>query len=333
MIQAWCVSNRLNGIERIPTPKIPITIDHAFELLSNVSTHKNQNMVHKVRVLAKESEKNKKCFIVVGVACVLSKLFSEVSSSSIDLLQEIISTMECFLPLEYDAYTYLASRESLHNITSVLKFGDLNARLNAIEVLKEVLSNLRHVANAANNTHGLVEELVKVVEARVSSKATKMALVVSYYMISFNKNIGIKFVELGFVHMIIELIVDADKSTCEKALIALDVVCSSEKGREEAGSHALCVAVLVKKMFRVSDMATEFVISVLWKLCKGCRGGEVLKEAMEVGGFQKILLLLQIGCGLKTKERATELLKLMNDFRGKFECVDVMDFKGLKRSF
>ena len=98
--------------------------------------------------------------------------------------------------------------------------------------------------------------------------------------------------------------------------------------------------VLVKKMFRVSDMATEFVVSALWKLCKnykeeeeeGERRGGCLVEALQVGAFQKLLLLLQVGCGGSTKEKATDLLKLLNGYTSRAECIDTMDFRGLKRS-
>lgn len=61
--------------------------------------------------------------------------------------------------------------------------------------------------------------------------------------------------------------------------------------------------------------------------------GKALIEALQVGAFQKLLLVLQVGCSDETKDKATELLKLMNPYRAELEdCVD-SDFKNLKRSY
>jgi len=77
------------------------------------------------------------------------------------------------------------------------------------------------------------------------------------------------------------------------------------------------VPVLVKKIMRVSESATVYSISAILKLCKyGRRNeGRVLVEALQVGAFQKLLLVIQVGCGDGTKEKATELLKLLNPYR------------------
>lgn len=165
---------------------------------------------------------------------------------------------------------------------------------------------------------------------------TKTSLAASYFLISASEKSAARFVELGMVPLVLEALVDSDKAMSEKALAVFDAICSCEIGREAAYGHALAVPVLVKKMFRVSDAATEFMVSGLWKLCKNYKGEEgrgVLVEAMQVGAFQKVLLLLQVGCSGAAKEKATELLKLMNGSKEKFECIDVMDFKGLKRAF
>jgi hypothetical protein len=61
-------------------------------------------------------------------------------------------------------------------------------------------------------------------------------------------------------------------------------------------------------------MVTEFAVSAFWCLCRGADAGAAScrAEALRVGTFQKLLLLLQMGCGGVTKDRASELLKLLN---------------------
>ena len=122
---------------------------------------------------------------------------------------------------------------------------------------------------------------------------------------------------------------------CPTAPRLLDGLLLTSKGRDEAYAQALAVPVIVKKMQHVSDMATEFAVSALWRLCKNspAEGGGCKAEALQVGAFQKLLLLLQVGCGGVTKDRASELLKLLNGFRGSVECIETVDFRGLKRPF
>lgn len=342
LIQDWCVANRSLGVERIPTPKIPITTAQASKILSDVFMNpvRARELVEEVGRLAKESEKNRRCFASAGAARVLASLFGELAcNGSLDgVLEDILSAILCFLPLDYEACLYLGSRDSLNSLASIMKFGDIAARLNAVAVIKEVLSTSKETVQGASETDGLIEALVELIRKPVSARATKASLGASFFLVSNNERTAMKFVDLGLVPLVLEVLVDSDKATCEKALALFDAVCSCERGREAACGHALTAPLLVKKMFRVSDLATEFAVSALWKLGKNCRGEEIrsevlLIEAMQVGAFQKLLLLLQVGCSAGVKEKATELLKLMNGSEDKLNCIDVMDFKGLKRAF
>jgi hypothetical protein len=92
----------------------------------------------------------------------------------------------------------------------------------------------------------------------------------------------------------------------------------------------------------VSGLASELSVSILWKLFKNSQyrpedddaEGGVVVEALQVGAFQKLLVLLQVGCGESTKEKLKELLKLLNLCRVRLDCFDsTADFKYLKRSY
>ncbi|KAG8054270.1 hypothetical protein GUJ93_ZPchr0001g30658 [Zizania palustris] len=132
----------------------------------------------------------------------------------------------------------------------------------------------------------MCDTLVGLVTSPISSQATKAALVTTYYLVSASDRAAVRFAELGAVPAVVELLVDADNV-------------------ESARAHALVVPVLVKKMFRVSDMAMDFAVSALWRLCRasGAGAGACRAEALRVGAFQKLLLLLQVGCSGMTKEQ------------------------------
>lgn len=346
MIQDWCVENQSYGIERIPTPRIPVSSEQVSEMLSKITMASRRGdqvgcmeFVAKIKALGKERsrERNK-------TVSVLSAAFDTFSRASLDrnvaVLEEILSALTLLFPLEAEAGSYLGSANSLHCMVWFLKGGDLSGRRDAVLVLKEVLSlDDQHRIDALADVEGALEALVKLIKEPISPTATKASLMVIYHMVKSsygNENIIERFVDMGLVSLLLEILVDAERSVCEKALGVLDGVCGSEKGREKAYNiHALTVPVLVKKLLRVSGLATEFSVSILWKLCKNEKReeGGVIVEALAVGAFQKLLLLLQVGCGERTKEKATELLKLLNLHRDRLECIDSMDFKDLKRPF
>ncbi|EEE65449.1 hypothetical protein OsJ_20813 [Oryza sativa Japonica Group] len=259
MIQDWCVANRARGVERVPTPRVPVGEDDAEEVVAGVSA------------AARRGD---------AAACGAAGRNGQGAS------------------------------------------GGSPPPANG--------KPLRPIPRA----QGMCDALVGLVTSPVSSQATKAALVTAYYLVSSGDRAAARFAELGVVPAAVELLVDADKGTSEKALAVLDAALCADAGVESARAHALTVPVLVKKMFRVSDMATDFAVSALWRLCRAGAGAAPCRaEALRVGAFQKLLLLLQVGCAGVTKERASELLKMLNGSRGSVECIETVDFKGLKRPF
>ncbi|WOK94283.1 U-box domain-containing protein 21-like [Canna indica] len=354
MIQDWCVAHRSLGIERIPTPRIPVTPAQVLELLSGVSFASRRGhharcreLVGNFKALGKESERNRRCIVSGGGSRVLSACFSELATEACEksraaLMEDILSALTVFFPLDQNSCHQLGSHKSVDFIVSVLQSGDLDARLNAVLVLKELVSSLPpERIDVLAKTNGLIEALVKLIEKPISPRSTKAALVAAFHLITSGEKTAARFVEMGIIPTVLEAVVDSERSLCEKALAVLDGTLSCSRGREVAYGHALAVPVLVKKMFRVSEMATEFAVSALWKLCKnekkegGGRGrrGECSREAYQVGGFQKLLLLVQVGCNGATKEKVSELLKLLNGYRASLECAETMDFRRLKKSF
>lgn len=352
MIQEWCVENRSHGIERIPTPRIPVSSMEVVEMLDKISEAskiKDQSvcrkLVVKMKALSKESERNKKCFKSNGTGSVLAaafEAFSETSSQdeeNDDISKEILSALTLMLPLSVEAKSCLGSPSSLHCMVGYLTNSDLSSGWNSALVLRAIVSSDKRKVEALAEIEGALESLFKVVKEPICPAATRSSLIVIYHMVTSShpaKDMIIsRFVQMGLVSLLVETLVDADRSMSEKALGVLDGICDNEEGKEAVRDNSLAVPVLVKKLLRVSDLATEFSVSVLWKLMaigeSGEDGGGVLAEALQVGAFQKLLLLLQVGCGERTKEKATQAVKLLNLHRERLECIDSLDFKDLDR--
>ncbi|XP_065015697.1 U-box domain-containing protein 21-like [Musa acuminata AAA Group] len=346
MIQDWCVANRCLGIERIPTPRIPVTPTQVSDLLSEISVAcrrgdnaRCRELARMIKALGRESERNRRCIISGGAGRVLSNCFSELAAESLEnpragVMDEILAALAAFLPLDEGSYLQFASPKPLDSIVSVLKSADLEGRLNATLVLKELASSSTpDRIEVVARTDGLIEALVKLIEKPISPRATNASMVTAFFLVASSERIAARFVEMGIVPLLLEILVDSEKSMCEKALGVLDGVLSCSRGREMASAHSLAVPVLVKKTSRVADMETEFAVSALWKLCKNDDEGERVVEALQAGAFQKLLLLLQVGCKGTTKEKVSDLLKLLNRKKRSSECIETVDLRGLKRSF
>ncbi|KAJ6290785.1 hypothetical protein OIU78_026516 [Salix suchowensis] len=349
MIQDWCVENRSYGVERIPTPRVPVTPYEVSETCKRVydaakrgEQKKCRELVRKIKNWGKESERNKKCIVENGAGCVLSACFESFASvSNEDLLGEILSVLVWMFPLGEEGQSKLGSVQSLNRLVWFLTSGDLSARQNAVLVLKNLLALDQKHVNALVEIEGVFAGLVKLIKEPICPTATKASLMAIFYMTSpssFNEKMVPMFEEMGLVSVIIEILVDGDKSICEKALGVLDHICDCREGREKAYENALIVAVLIKKILRLSDLASELSVSILWKLFKNSKDrsedGGVVVEALQTGAFQKLLVLLQVGCGESTKEKLKELLKLLNLCRVRLDCFDsTADFKYLKRSY
>ncbi|QCE01147.1 U-box domain-containing protein 20 [Vigna unguiculata] len=342
MIQDWCVEHRSYGIERIPTPRIPVTpyevADTCTRILSaaqNGDENRCVELVRKIKAWGKESERNKRCIVVNGAALALANAFNIFSRGLVEknvvVLDEILGALTWMRPLSEDGRTVLGSVSSISCMVWFMNGKQLATRQNAALLLKEMR------VEALVKCEGVFEALVNMVKEPVGSSSLKACLSTIFKLVnssvSYRGRTCERLVELGLVSVLLEVLVDAEKGVCEKALGVLDCVCDCKQGLHMAKSNALTLPVVIKKLLRVSELSSSFGVSVLWKVCDKTEEG-MLVEALQMGVFHKLLVLLQVGCAEGTKEKATELLKWLNGCRSKAECVDSsLDFKHLKKPF
>ncbi|KAK9073613.1 hypothetical protein SSX86_007937 [Deinandra increscens subsp. villosa] len=346
MIQDWCVENRAHGVERIPTPRTPITSFDIMEICSKMMASASEgdgrrclDLVEKINVWAKESEHNKCLIKDNGLGYVLAASFESFSSLSFekheDLLKEIMLLLTWMSPLGIEGRSKLGSTQSLRSMTSLLSGDDLLLKKSCVITLKELLSTDQTHVNALINIDAFPEALINLINIPESVLVKKSSFSVIFHILSTQTGrdkFTSRFLDLGIVGLTLEALVEADKGLSEMALGVLDRFSDSNLGRERLRNHVLSVPVLVKKILRVSSLATGFCISVLWKM--SFNGNETaLVEALHVGAFQKLLLMLQVNCGEETKMKATEMLKMMNQYKNKLDCFDSEHYKYLMKSY
>ncbi|MED6136931.1 hypothetical protein PIB30_060272 [Stylosanthes scabra] len=352
MIQDWCVEHRSFGIERIPTPRIPITPYEVSDTCAKIvnaakkgDESKCRELVRKIKGWEKESDRNKRCIVANGASLALVNAFDFFSSLAFEennnvssLLEEILGVLAWMRPMSEEVKSMLGSKSSMSCMVWFLLKGniDLSIKQSVAMLLKEVPTEV------LANTQGVAEGLVKMIKEPIGSASiTKACLSMIFKLVTYSKGKDVlsqRFVELDLVEVLLEIIVDCEKGVCEKALGVLDSICGTKQGKEIAKNNALTIPLVVKKLLRVSELSSCFAVSIIWKICdKEAQEEEegVFVEAVQVGVFQKLLVLLQVGCGESTKEKATELLKLLNGYRSKVDCVDSssLELQHLKKPF
>ena len=109
----------------------------------------------------------------------------------------------------------------------------------------------------------------------------------------------------------VDLLLDSsEKRVCELMLILLDQICQSAEGRAELLNHPGGLAIVSKKILRVSKVGSERAIKILHSISKFSSTPSVVQEMLSLGVVAKLCLVLQVDCGSKAKERAREILKI-----------------------
>jgi hypothetical protein len=158
----------------------------------------------------------------------------------------------------------------------------------------------------------LFGEIVEVLCDQISQQSTKATLKLLIHVIPWGRNM-IKAVEANAVSILIELLLEySEKRRCEMVLVLLDMLCSTAEGRGEFLKHGGGLAIVSKKILKVSQLGSERAVRILLSISKFSGTPSVLQEMVQIGAVNKLFLLLQLDHSNngKIKEKAREILKL-----------------------
>jgi hypothetical protein len=85
--------------------------------------------------------------------------------------------------------------------------------------------------------------------------------------------------------------------------------------------HGAGLAVVSKKILRVSHVASDKAVRILYSICRFSATSRILQEILQVGVVAKLCLVLQVDSSFKSKERAREILKLHSRVWRNSACV------------
>lgn len=310
LIQSWCTLHAAtHGVERLPTPKPPLTRPHLLKILSAAAAAPHH--LQTLKSLAADSQTNRRTMEAAGAAEFLAALI--VKSAAADNLtgtsEEALSIISA-MQLSESGLKPLCNIGFVEALTLIMNRGGYESKTYALMLLKSMLE-VADPSLLITLKPELFSEIARLLkDGDISIKGSKAALKILIAACPWARN-RIKAVEAGVTAAAIDLLLDSpEKRVSEMILTVIDMLCQCADGRAELLGHAAGLAVVAKKILRVSAAASERAVRILHSVSRFSATAAVTAEMLQVGAVAKLCLVVQVDSGLKMKERAREILKM-----------------------
>ncbi|XP_004292853.1 PREDICTED: E3 ubiquitin-protein ligase PUB23 [Fragaria vesca subsp. vesca] len=156
----------------------------------------------------------------------------------------------------------------------------------------------------------LMRGLVRILKNKAGAKpATKVLLALC--LAEPNRHVA---VEAGAASAVVETALELEDAAAERALAALELMCTVAEGAAEVRSHALAVPVMVMMMGRTSARGKEYAIGVLAVIYGGASEDEAA-EAVSAAPAEEVAraveLALKGDCSGRGRRKGAQLLKAL----------------------
>ncbi|KAL1544540.1 E3 ubiquitin-protein ligase PUB23-like [Salvia divinorum] len=320
LIQGWCA---LNAVDRIPTPKAAVDRLQILKLLDDAKASPNSklNCLRRLRSIASRDDSSRlQLKAAASVVDFLSAVVRENSDAPArDEAVDILHTIE---PSDSDLkkLTAVKDGEFLDSLMQIMDNGSYQSRAHAVTLMKSAFSvaDPDHLIGTRPELFG---HMSRIIADDISPQATRSALKLLVELCPWGRN-RVKAVEGGAAVVLIELLLKtSERRVCELALAALDQICRCAEGRAEVVRHAAGVAVVSKKILRVSNVASERAVKILGSISRHGASCRIVQEMLEVGVVAKLCLVLQVEASERNKERAREILRLHSRVWRNSSCI------------
>lgn len=311
-------------------PPPPITRDQARNLVTEIQNpNPNPNLfdaITKLVSFAKDSDQNRKLLATTDrFLPVLVEILTNSNSSIMIIGNSKNNIGELFVLLELVLREYrdrdsvtksiVEKRDPVTSLMiSVLKQGSLASRVAVARVLESIATDADQSKSffaEQSECDDVVWELFRLMSTESDSVAIEAALS-ALICVAKLKRIRVRLVRLGCVKALAKLLCNPNSSAGvnERVLRLLETVSSCKEGRAEMCRDEACVAAVVRRMLKVSAVATESAVAVLWSLCYLFREEAAAEAVGRSNGVTKILLIMQSNCSPMVKQMAGDLLKV-----------------------
>ncbi|KAE8654593.1 Catalytics isoform 1 [Hibiscus syriacus] len=206
-------------------------------------------------------------------------------------------------------------QELFHIAEVQLSTGSLSEQLAALQLLERSL-----VPNPPSDqvcSPELMRGIVSNLKTKAGVKpATKILLALC--LAEGNRHIA---VEAGAVGAVVEVATELEGAAAERALAALELICTVAEGAAEVKAHVLAVPVMVSVMGRLAGRGREYAISVISVIYGGGGGGDENGDEQEEDMLPAppeevawaVALALQGECTARGRRKGAQLLKTLEE--------------------
>ncbi|GMI97305.1 plant U-box 24 [Hibiscus trionum] len=328
LIQAWCTANAGDGVDKVPTPKSPICKIRLRKLIREFEVPGLYvNALNEMEVLAKDSERNKKSMEEAGVAKAVILLLIRCYNESTNIGVEQALRILCLIWTPSSEIKALLdeNRRFIDCLTWILGCDIENhvvTKMLAMQALKRAVeaANTRLLEKLKPE---FMKEMLRVLKSKISKQATKSALQVLIQVCQWGRNKS-KIIEANAIFELIELELEKpEKNISELAFNLLAHLCSCAEGRAEFLRHAGSIAMVAKRILRVSPATDDQAVCILWLISKNAATKEVLLEMLRVGAVTKLCMVIQADCATYLKQKARGVLRLHSNLWSDSPCIAV----------
>ncbi|MBA0857876.1 hypothetical protein Goshw_018493 [Gossypium schwendimanii] len=330
LIQAWCNENASLGVDRIPTPKPSIDKFHFLKLIKQLQ-HPDSKMkaLKELDLLAAKNERNRKYMVEAGVPkAMLSFIVDCFKEDCVSGLEEALSVLFLIrIPSDEAKLLPKQNDQIIKSLIWVLgcEFNtQVMVKSHAVSALKSIIETASSVVleRLEPKFFEMIVGVLKQCTTRITQQGINSALHVLLDACPWGRN-RLMMVESGAVSALIELELGSpEKRTTELILGILFHLCSCADGRAEFLRHKGGIAVVTKRIMRVSPAADDRAVLILSLISKFSATSWVVHEMLEVGTVTKLCMLLQLDCATYLKEKTMEVLRSHSDDWLKFPCID-----------
>lgn len=336
LIQAWSSENAHKGVVRIPTPKPPLTTILVHKLIADLGAPLfRETTLRRLHAMASDSERNRRCMVQSGVCKamvdVIIKSFEEgtVTEETTSCLEEalrILSLLWGASPMSDMKLLVCKNSDFIASLNWVLRT-HVNNNVNIVNEAMIVLKSTIDAADSAllgNLNVEFFREITGVMRNRgISEQAMKSALHLLTETCPLGKN-RTKIVESGAVFELIELEFEKPgKNISELIFNLLAHLCSCADGRERFLQHAGGIAVVSKRILRVSHTVDDRAVHIFSLIANSSASNDVVLEMLRVGAVSKLCMVMQADCDAYLKEKARAILRLNSNTWNNSPCIPV----------
>ncbi|XP_004497654.1 E3 ubiquitin-protein ligase PUB24-like [Cicer arietinum] len=321
LIQSWCTQNASLGIDRIPTPKPPLTKTHVLKLLKNFDDPSVQlKSLIQLELLAAENERNRKCLLEARVPKAMILFIVDCyrkKGSIFEGLEEALSFLQFVKVPTEEINNLLAENDdiidSLIWVLSIEVKNSIFVKSHAILVLKRFINKVNTFVLERLKPE-FFERIVKILRKdSITQQGLCSALQVLLCACPLGRN-RLMMVEVGAVFELVEVeLISQEKRITELTFSILFHLCSCANGRAQFLSHEGSIALLSERILKVSMDVDDRAVFILSLISKFSATKIVLQEMLNVGIVNKLFMLLQANHAKYLKDKAMEIIKSHSD--------------------